>query len=87
MLSQEICQPEPRYPEIVHIYLLHIYLEYNWPVISDMTRPTTVQVMFFGYDKQRVCECCFRRVSNVTVLSDKIEKLHLSQLFSPVMLS
>ena len=25
-LSQEIHQPEPRYVEIVHIYLLHVYL-------------------------------------------------------------
>jgi len=64
--SQEIQQPEPRYPEIVHIYLLHIYLtevgvtrEYNWPVISDMNRPITVHVMLFGCDKQcvRACVC------------------------------
>ena len=33
-----------------------------------------------GNDKQCVCECCFRRVSYVTDLSDKIEKLHPSQL-------
>jgi len=30
-------------------------------------------------------ECCFRRASNVPDLSDKTEKLHLTQLFSPVL--
>jgi len=32
-----------------------------------------------------VCVCCFRRVSNVPDLSDPIETLYLTQLFSPVL--
>jgi len=76
--------PSERAPIFVSQRLDLHATEYKWPVISDMNKPTTVHVMFFGCDKQCVCECCFRRVSNVTDLSDKIAKLHLSQLFSSV---
>ena len=61
--------------------------EYNWPVFSGMSRPTTVLVVFFGCDKQCASVCCFRRLSIVPDPSTPIQTFCLIQLFSLVMFS
>ena len=93
-LPQEIRQAEPRYPEAfliyIQLYLTEVVLTLQSIIgqflVAWTGQPLSSSCSLDVINNVWVCECCFRRVSNVPDLSTPIEMFCLTQLFRLAML-